>query len=127
MPVFIAQGTVDASVNHANGPLLAAQWANANGLAGVKPGKEGDEEASKETTKEKTGVTAKVGESPAYSVVRSAYSAANGAPIVNLWMIQGLGHAWSGGSKEGTFTDERGPDVSSAIVSFFRSTESSRR
>lgn len=127
MPVFIAQGTVDASVNQANGPLLAAQWANANGVAEVKPGKAGDKGENKETKEKTGGEKAKMGERPAYSVARSVYTAPNGMTIVDLWMIQGLGHAWSGGSKEGTFTDERGPDVSSAIVSFFRSAESSGR
>ncbi|MBA3343276.1 MAG: PHB depolymerase family esterase [Gemmatimonadaceae bacterium] len=133
MSVLIVQGTVDASVNQANGPLLAAQWASANGLGtakaeAVKEGKPNKEPKTKQKrNEEKTGLSAKVGGPPAYSVVRSVYSAANGPPMVDLWMIQGLGHAWSGGSKEGTFTDERGPDVSSAIVSFFKSTENSGR
>jgi poly(3-hydroxybutyrate) depolymerase len=33
-------------------------------------------------------------------------------------LIEGLGHAWSGGSKAGTFTDERGPDATDAILKF---------
>lgn len=38
---------------------------------------------------------------------------------VRLQVIEGLAHAWSGGSKEGTYTDEKGPDASRAIVDFF--------
>ena len=32
--------------------------------------------------------------------------------------VQELGHAWSGGSKEGTYTDERGPDATREIMRF---------
>ena len=35
--------------------------------------------------------------------------------------VKELGHAWSGGSKTGTFTDERGPDVTADVVRFFKS------
>ena len=37
---------------------------------------------------------------------------------VEVLTVAGLGHAWSGGSKLGTFTDERGPDATDAILRF---------
>jgi poly(hydroxyalkanoate) depolymerase family esterase len=37
---------------------------------------------------------------------------------VETLVVRGLGHAWSGGSKLGTFTDERGPDAMTEIVRF---------
>jgi poly(3-hydroxybutyrate) depolymerase len=41
------------------------------------------------------------------------------AAPVETWLVDGLAHAWSGGSKEGTFTDEKTPDASTAIIDFF--------
>ena len=33
--------------------------------------------------------------------------------------VEGLGHAWSGGTSGGSFTDPRGPSASEAIWRFF--------
>jgi len=37
---------------------------------------------------------------------------------VKTLLVSGLGHAWSGGSRLGTFTDERGPDATAEIFRF---------
>ena len=44
---------------------------------------------------------------------------ANGVPHAEHWTIEGLRHAWSGGSPDGTYTDQHGPDASREMLRFF--------
>lgn len=51
--------------------------------------------------------------------VKSVYRKGQGRPVVEEWLIDGSGHAWSGGSRAGRFVDPGGPDASRAMVRFF--------
>ena len=50
---------------------------------------------------------------------RTVTSCESGHPMVEVWLITGAGHAWSGGSGLGSYADALGPDASAEIVKFF--------
>jgi poly(hydroxyalkanoate) depolymerase family esterase len=50
---------------------------------------------------------------------RSVRRDADGRSVLELWEIHGAGHAWSGGSAAGSFTDPSGPDATREMLRFF--------
>ena len=51
--------------------------------------------------------------------VRTVVRRPDGPPQAELWLVEGAGHAWSGGNAAGSYTDPSGPDASAEMVRFF--------
>ncbi len=105
--MILFHGDSDATVNPRNADQLLHQWAVARGPDA--PGKN----APPVTVQQGQAIGGR-------KYTCTAYHDASGKDIVEHWTIHGAGHAWSGGSPNGTFTDPGGPDASRQLVRFFR-------
>ena len=101
MPTIVFHGDRDHTVTASNGAAVVAQ---ATG-AGMSPALN----ASHDTGTVEGG----------RSYTRKRYADATGRTLVEDWRIHGGGHAWMGGSAQGTYTDPAGPDASTEMVRFF--------
>lgn len=63
--------------------------------------------------------TAHVPSGSARAYTRTLYTTSKGLPLLEQWIVHGAGHAWSGGSTKGSYTDPSGPNASRAMMRFF--------
>ncbi len=101
IPLIIVHGDNDLVVRPVNARLLAAQWSEVAARLGLSLELDASERF------EANGRWA-----------TRTLCTCEGRPVLTLLLVEGLGHAWSGGSSDGTYTDPRGPDAASAIVDF---------
>ncbi|MDR3451512.1 MAG: PHB depolymerase family esterase [Rhodoferax sp.] len=99
-PVIVFHGDADATVHPRNGAaLVSAAQGSSNGGAAPR--------VSEGRSAQGQGFT------------RSEHLAGDGSVAVEHWRLHGAGHAWSGGSAQGSFTDPRGWDASAEMLRFF--------
>jgi poly(hydroxyalkanoate) depolymerase family esterase len=109
VPTIVFHGDRDTTVHPRNGDEVIAQSATI--YSGIVAGTDG---ATAPTVAIKKGRAAE-----GYPYTRAVYSDGGGRVVLEHWRIHGGGHAWSGGSRRGSFTDTKGPSASREILRFF--------
>ena len=98
VPTIVFNGDRDTTVHPENGDRILEQFAKATSL----------------TTKVLRG---RVPDGHAYT--RTIVTDQSGQVISEHWNVHDAGHAWSGGSPAGSYTDPRGPDATREMLRFF--------
>ena len=99
VPTIAFHGTADRTVHPANGDEIARRAVAAPGAQAVE--------------------TQETGTQGGRGFRRTLGCDAAGRILSEHWVIDGLGHAWSGGSDAGSYADPAGPDASAEMVRFF--------
>ena len=102
VPTIVFHGDQDRTVNPRNGDQVIAQARGAT------------------TTDLQATATVQQGQAPGGRAYRrTTHADKGGQTLLEQWVIQGAGHAWSGGSSAGSYTDPQGPDASREMLRFF--------
>ncbi len=97
IPTIVFHGDHDKTVHPANAEMVIAQ-SNSSTLDGIVTHGAAPDGAT---------------------FTRTVQTGADGKPVLEKWILHGAGHAWSGGSKDGTFASTTGPDASREMWRFF--------
>jgi poly(hydroxyalkanoate) depolymerase family esterase len=98
VPTIVFHGDRDTTVSPVNGNQVIAQAKAAADLRG----------------------TVSRGETPrGVRYTCTVQADESGRPMLEQWVLHEVGHAWSGGSAAGSYTEPRGPDASREMMRFF--------
>ena len=110
IPSLVIHGTADRTVAPQNAARILAQLMHANHLA--RPNTRRHEPG-------RPSVTELAHSDGGLVYTRDRWLDTHGVLIHESIEVQNLGHAWSGGARDGSYTDPRGPSASEAIWAFF--------
>jgi len=100
VPTIVFQGDQDDTVNPLNSQQVVEQaWPQADTLL----------------RHDKTHHRVKGG----HSYTQTRYFDKRRRSVMELWLVHGSGHSWSGGDAAGSYTDPLGPDASREMIRFF--------
>ncbi|MGH8501988.1 MAG: extracellular catalytic domain type 1 short-chain-length polyhydroxyalkanoate depolymerase [Gammaproteobacteria bacterium] len=109
VPTIVFHGDEDTTVHPGNGDQVIAQ-------SRAKP----PDDSANAQSQANAQVTVQRGEvANGHAYTRTIYRDATGQASVEQWLVHGAGHAWSGGSSSGSFTDPKGPDATREMIRFF--------
>ncbi|WP_332673077.1 extracellular catalytic domain type 1 short-chain-length polyhydroxyalkanoate depolymerase [Aromatoleum sp.] len=109
VPIIVFHGDRDTTVHPRNGEQVIVQFSPTGSHPAGQPRPGADRRVKVEK--------GQVPQGRAYT--RTTYHHPSGAPHVEQWTIHGAGHAWSGGSTRGSYTDPQGPDATKEMLRFF--------
>ena len=96
-PIIVFHGDRDKTVHPRNGEQLIEQHVRSDDPSSTENGRVPD----------------------GHAYTRTLHRKRDGSPLAEQWLIHGAGHAWSGGSSNGTYTDGRGPHATREMMRFF--------
>jgi poly(hydroxyalkanoate) depolymerase family esterase len=105
VPTIVFHGDGDRTVHPRNGEQLIMSMLDAATTPSSRVGS---------ASQVKQGVSAR-----GTRYTRSIYEDAAGRSLGEHWLVHGAGHAWSGGSTAGSYTDADGPDATREMLRFF--------
>ncbi|WP_426210760.1 extracellular catalytic domain type 1 short-chain-length polyhydroxyalkanoate depolymerase [Massilia sp. TWP1-3-3] len=106
LPLIVFHGDMDSTVHPRNGDGVIAQSVD---LSRLRPG------------------TVQTGQATGRSFTRTIHRGPSGAVMAEHWTVHGSGHAWSGGRRQGSYTDASGPDASGEMMRFFMEVSDQRQ
>ena len=109
-PMIVVQGTADRVVHPDNAARVAAQWLAFRGGGPLRS---------------TTTATDRETDGRGYQTTR--WYDLHGRNVAEMWLIDDLGHAWSGGRAGGSYSDPAGPRAATFMWRFLRRHRSTRR
>jgi poly(hydroxyalkanoate) depolymerase family esterase len=102
-PLVVVQGKADRAVHPDNATRVAAQWLAFKGGGPLRS---------------TTTTTDPVEGGRGFQATR--WFGYRGRTVAEMWLVEGLGHAWSGGRAGGSYSDPAGPRAATIMWSFLR-------
>ena len=102
VPLIVFHGDRDGTVNPRNAEYLVDHFLDA------RRGRQA-----------RAAATSRGSSDGGHSHTRTVYHGRDGEVFAERWTVHGLGHAWSGGDRKGSYTDPKGPDASAEMMRFF--------